>query len=196
MDLEANKTDGKVLPLTNRRIAASEWNQLVASCMAFITAAGFTPDGTDSEQFLNAFKKIAGDLELVGANTNLSNLTSEGQNRFVQLKSGVANTNVDYVIKRTAQSGGSWYELWKSGWIRQGWETPDMSPGQTVEVQLLYKMKPGYTVYFAVCGGYTAVGEANCVCTLRDSTRLRFTSGCSSNVTRISYVVEGYKADD
>ncbi len=82
MDLQANKTDGKVLPLSNRRICADEWNQLAASCMAFITAAGFTPDALDNEQLLNAFKAIAADLELVGANTNLSNLTAAGQARF------------------------------------------------------------------------------------------------------------------
>lgn len=82
MDLQANKTDGKVLPLSNRRIAADEWNQLAASCMAFITAAGLTPDALDNEQFLNAFKAIAADLELVGANTNLSNLTPTGEDHF------------------------------------------------------------------------------------------------------------------
>lgn len=82
MDLQANKTDGKVLPLSNRRIAAAEWNQLAASCMAFITAAGLTPDALDNEQLLNAFKAIAADLELVGANTNLSNLTVFGQAKF------------------------------------------------------------------------------------------------------------------
>ncbi|MBQ6409761.1 hypothetical protein IJI18_00695 [Candidatus Saccharibacteria bacterium] len=79
MDLQPNKIDGKVLPVTNRRISAAEWNQLVGSCMAFITAAGFTPDGADNQQFLNAFKAIAADLELVGANTNLSNLSAQGQ---------------------------------------------------------------------------------------------------------------------
>lgn len=82
MNLQANKTDGKVLPLSNRRISAEEWNQLAASCMAFITAAGLTPDASDNEQFLNAFKAIAADLELVGANTNLSNLTASGQAKF------------------------------------------------------------------------------------------------------------------
>ncbi len=82
MNLQANKTDGKVLPLSNRRISAEEWNQLAASCMAFITAAGLTPDALDNEQLLNAFKAIAADLELVGANTNLSNLTPSGQAKF------------------------------------------------------------------------------------------------------------------
>lgn len=82
MDLQANKTDGKVLPLSNRRISAEEWNQLVGSCMAFITEAGFTPDGADNQQFLNAFKAIAADLELVGANTALSNLSADGNLKF------------------------------------------------------------------------------------------------------------------
>lgn len=82
MNLQPNKTDGIYLPLTNTRISASEWNQLVGSCMAFIYAAGFSPDAADNEQFLNAFKKIASELELVGANTALSNLTSAGQGKF------------------------------------------------------------------------------------------------------------------
>lgn len=82
MDLQPNKSDAVLLPITNTRISASEWNQLVGSCMAFIYAAGFSPDAADNEQFLNAFKKIASELELVGANTALSNLTSEGQGKF------------------------------------------------------------------------------------------------------------------
>lgn len=101
MDLQANKTDGKVLPLSNRRISAEEWNQLAASCMAFITAAGLTPDALDNEQLLNAFKAIAADLELVGANTNLSNLTSSGQAKF-DTKAGTDLSNVTSSGKSTA----------------------------------------------------------------------------------------------
>lgn len=78
MDLQPNKIDGIIKPITNTRISASEWNQLVGSCMEFITAAGMTPDANDNEQFLNAFKAIAASLELVGANTNLSNVTNTG----------------------------------------------------------------------------------------------------------------------
>ena len=50
--------------------------------MAFIHAAGLTPDGSDYEQFLNAFKMIAASLEIVGANTNLANLTELGEEHF------------------------------------------------------------------------------------------------------------------
>ena len=110
MNLQANKTDGKVLPLSNRRISAEEWNQLAASCMAFITAAGFTPDASDNEQFLNAFKAIAADLELVGANTNLSNLTPTGQAKF-DSKAGTDLNNVTSSGKDTAT----------------GWMMPDYS---------------------------------------------------------------------
>ena len=78
MDLQPNKTDAILKPITNTRISASEWNQLVGSCMAFINEAGFTPDSTDNEQFLNAFKKIAEDLGAIGADTSLSNLTDAG----------------------------------------------------------------------------------------------------------------------
>lgn len=82
MDLTPNKIDGHDLPVTAKRISSSEWNQLVASCMAFIYAAGLTPDGSDPEQFLNAFKMIAANLELIGANTNLANLTETGEAHF------------------------------------------------------------------------------------------------------------------
>lgn len=58
MDLQANKTDGIVLPVTNKRISAGEWNQLAGSCMEVITEAGLTPDATDNKQLLNAFKAI------------------------------------------------------------------------------------------------------------------------------------------
>lgn len=85
MDLTANKIDAIELPITLTRISASEWNQLVASCMAFIQAAGLTPDAEDNEQLLNAFKIIAADLELVGANRDLSNLTQTGLERFAKL---------------------------------------------------------------------------------------------------------------
>lgn len=112
MDLQANKTDGKVLPLSNRRITADEWNQLAASCMAFITAAGLTPDALDNEQLLNAFKAIAADLELVGANTNLSNLTPTGQAKF-DSKAGTDLSNVTSSGKDTAT----------------GWMMPDYSAG-------------------------------------------------------------------
>ena len=52
--------------------------------MAFIYAAGLTPDGSDPEQFLNAFKIVAANLELIGANTNLANLTEQGEAHFAQ----------------------------------------------------------------------------------------------------------------
>ena len=58
MDLQPNKIDGIIKPITNKRISASEWNQLVGSCMEFIYEAGYTPDPNDNKQFLNAFKAI------------------------------------------------------------------------------------------------------------------------------------------
>ena len=99
MDLQPDKIDGVVKPITNTRISASEWNQLVGSCMEFITEAGFTPDPTDNAQFLNAFKAIAADLSLVGANTNLSNLTATGEAHFDNTYAKVDLSNV------TGQSG-------------------------------------------------------------------------------------------
>lgn len=82
MDLQPNKIDGIVKPITNTRISASEWNQLVGSCMAFITAAGFTPDADDNQQFLNAFIQIAQNIGAVGANVDLSNLSATGEAKF------------------------------------------------------------------------------------------------------------------
>lgn len=104
MDLQPNKTDGIHLPITNTRISASEWNQLVGSCMAFITEAGLTPDASDNEQFLNAFKAIAAGLEIVGANTNLSNLTATGEARFTTK----ANTDLGNVTNTGKSTAAEW----------------------------------------------------------------------------------------
>lgn len=82
MDLQPNKTDAIVKPITETRISASEWNQLVGSCMEFITAAGFTPDAEDNAQFLNAFIQIAQNLGAIGANVDLSNLSATGEGKF------------------------------------------------------------------------------------------------------------------
>lgn len=126
MDLQPNKIDGIVKPITNTRISASEWNQLVGSCMAFITAAGFTPDADDNQQFLNAFIQIAQDIGAVGANVDLSNLSATGENHFVQLQSGVAQADVDYVVE-SYQNGTSWYRVYKSGWCEQGGKISEAS---------------------------------------------------------------------
>lgn len=102
MDLQPNKRDVIVKPITKTRISASEWNQLVGSCMAFITEAGFTPDASDNEQFLNAFKAIAASLELVGANTNLSNLTPTGEAKFnAKVDLNLNNMNPSATAKET-----------------------------------------------------------------------------------------------
>lgn len=115
MDLQPNKIDGIFLPITNNRISASEWNQLVGSCMAFITEAGLTPDASDNKQFLNAFKAIAAGLELVGANTNLSNLTATGKARFTT-KANTDLGNVSATGKATAI----------------GWGIPDYTSGVSI----------------------------------------------------------------
>lgn len=136
MDLQPNKTDATIKPITNTRISASEWNQLVGSCMEFITAAGFTPDAEDNEQFLNAFKAIAASLELVGANTNLSNLTPTGEAHFA--KPDLSNATVPYVVSRT-HSGTSYCTIWSDGYCEQGGtiQTADSSL-TTVNLQIPY----------------------------------------------------------
>lgn len=93
MDLQPNKTDAVVKPITETRISASEWNQLVGSCMAFITAAGFTPDAEDNQQFLNAFIQIAQNLGAIGANVDLSNLSATGEGKF-DAKAGTDLSNL------------------------------------------------------------------------------------------------------
>lgn len=120
MNLLPNKRDAYPKPIVDTRISASEWNQLVGSCMAFITEAGFTPDASDNEQFLNAFKAIAASLELIGANTNLSNLTATGEAKF-DAKVNLDGSNATFPhITETYSSGTDWYRVWSDGWCEQG----------------------------------------------------------------------------
>lgn len=109
MNLNANKVDGTDLPITVNRIAASEWNQLAASCMAFIRAAGFTPDSEDNQQLLNAFIKVAEDLQAIGANVDLSNLSQTGKDYF--LRKDVSNIDMNTKLAIV------------------GWGLPNMSAG-------------------------------------------------------------------
>lgn len=99
MNLSSDKMDGRDLPITQTRVSASEWNQLVSSCMAIIHAAGLTPDSADAEQLLNAIKTIATNLELVGANTALSNLAEQGEAHFIKPDlSNINQTGQDNIV--------------------------------------------------------------------------------------------------
>lgn len=60
MDLQYNKTDSVVLPITNTRISASEYNQIAGSLMHIVNTSGLTPDGGDNTQLLNAIKSFIG----------------------------------------------------------------------------------------------------------------------------------------
>lgn len=60
MDLQYNKTDSVVLPITNTRISASEYNQIAGSLMHIVNTSGLTPDGGDNTQLLNAVKSFIG----------------------------------------------------------------------------------------------------------------------------------------
>lgn len=177
MDLQPNKIDGIFLPITNNRISASEWNQLVGSCMAFITEAGLTPDASDNEQFLNAFKTIAAGLEIVGANTNLSNLTPTGEARFTtkantdlsNLTSGLSNTicttaatttstassATPAVVVENYVNGTSWYRVWSDGWCEQGGVVSGINP--TVTLLQTYKN----TDYSILCIQQGTSGDYN-----------------------------------
>ena len=112
MDLKDNKVDSVIKPISNERIAASEWNQLAGSCMEFITEAGLTPDENDNAQFLNAFKLIAANLELVGANTNLSNLTATGEAHFANpTLTNVSHTSGYRPLIEVYHNGTEWYKV-------------------------------------------------------------------------------------
>lgn len=158
MDLQPNKIDGIVKPITNTRISASEWNQLVGSCMAFITAAGFTPDADDNQQFLNAFIQIAQDIGAIGANVDLSNLSATGENHFVQLQSGVSQADVDYVVE-SYQNGTSWYKVYKSGWCEQGGSEEFTNYSTTVSLLKTYA-DTNYTLITAPYGWANTPSEA------------------------------------
>ena len=143
MDLNDNKVDSVIKPISNERISASEWNQLAGSCMEFITEAGLTPDENDNAQFLNAFKIIAANLELVGANTNLSNLTATGEAKFAApslsnvTSAAGANLNAAGVVTvvSTWHSGTEWYRIWSDGWCEQGGQVTSTST-TTVQITL------------------------------------------------------------
>lgn len=161
MNLQPNKQDAIVLPITNTRISASEWNQLVGSCMAFITAAGLTPDAADNEQFLNAFKIIAANLELVGANTNLSNLTAKGEAHFdnkfsfKDLSNVPANILKDRIVASGFDGFGSYFFQYASGAIRQGGIIALSSGWQTIT---LFREMPN-TNYIITTGAIIPDGD-------------------------------------
>jgi len=60
MDLQYNKTDSVVLPITNTRISASEYNQIAGSLMHIVNTSGLTPDVNDNGQLLAALQKLVG----------------------------------------------------------------------------------------------------------------------------------------
>lgn len=60
MDLQYNKTDSVVLPITNTRISASEYNQIAGSLMHIVNTSGLTPDVNDNGQLLTALQKLIG----------------------------------------------------------------------------------------------------------------------------------------
>ncbi len=182
MDLTPNKIDGHDLPVTAKRISSSEWNQLVASCMAFIYAAGLTPDGSDPEQFLNAFKMIAANLELIGANTNLANLTETGEAHFAHpdlsnITPSAKLTAASWIFPNytngvsvdiptagsvwTAPSNG-WLTVAVSGPYRNGyrlyasgnvvWQAGDDINGNTKWAATIIPVAAGTQLYYDTCG--------------------------------------------
>lgn len=80
MDLDYNKVDAEVLPESNTRVSAAEYNQLAGSCMEIINASGLTPDAGDNEQLLNALKAILGPyiVETYSSGTSWYRVWSDG----------------------------------------------------------------------------------------------------------------------
>lgn len=80
MDLDYNKVDAEVLPESNTRVSAAEYNQLAGSCMEIINASGLTPDAGDNEQLLNALKAIFGPyiVETYSSGTSWYRVWSDG----------------------------------------------------------------------------------------------------------------------
>ena len=169
MDLQPNKTDGVIKPITNTRISASEWNQLVGSCMEFITEAGFTPDAEDNAQFLNAFKAIAANLELIGANTNLSNLTATGEAHFAKPSlSNVLHTSGYRPLIEVYHSGTEWYKVFAEydpstgnfvgNWCEQGGKITDTTAGAG-NVKTYFHKPYSNTNYTITLGNYSSYGS-------------------------------------
>lgn len=108
MDLQDNKSDGIILPVTNTRISASEYNQIAGSLMHIINTAGLTPDAGDNAQLLNALGPRIVETYVNG--TSWYRLYSDGwleQGGIVNANSTGVNykveflkefTNTDYVI--------------------------------------------------------------------------------------------------
>ena len=57
--------------------------------------------------------------------------------------------NIDYVVERYDDEKGNWYEVWKSGWLRQGGKTESVS-----DIKIITFLKPfssvGYSVVVSV----------------------------------------------
>lgn len=176
MDLQPNKTDGIHLPITNTRISASEWNQLVGSCMAFITEAGLTPDASDNEQFLNAFKTIAAGLGSIGANTNLSNLTATGEARFTT-KANTDLSNVSATGKATAI----------------GWGMPDYTAGISFSNNTNYAApKNGVAMCVVNLGDYNSLSDTRIYI---NNNEVFFIAGTSSGAVRNLIYIPVSKGD-
>lgn len=102
MDIAYNKTDGVVLPITNTRISASEYNQIAGSLMQIITSAGLTPDGGDNTQLLNAVKSFIGRtvIETYSNGTSWYRVYSDGwceQGGMVPYESGINTQAVTFL---------------------------------------------------------------------------------------------------
>lgn len=115
MDLQYNKTDSVVLPITNTRISASEYNQIAASLMHIINTAGLTPDSADNTQLLNALKAIGSGWAMPSsAYDNLtlgasgSTYTAPANGYFVISKNANSNTSsgdFKYIEVKNTTSG-------------------------------------------------------------------------------------------
>ena len=130
MDLQYNKTDSVVLPITNTRISASEYNQIAGSLMHIVNTSGLTPDVNDNGQLLAALKGIVGQtlVETYTSGTSWYKVWEErnpetgiligkwceqgGQsnlaNGTITFLKQFSNTNYNFALAHNALNSGHW----------------------------------------------------------------------------------------
>ena len=118
MDLQYNKTDSVVLPITNTRISASEYNQIAGSLMHIVNASGLTPDVNDNGQLLAALQKLVGTavVETYTNGTSGYRLFADGYceqwgqsnlaNGTITFLKQFSNTNYNFALAHNALNAG------------------------------------------------------------------------------------------
>lgn len=101
MDLNYDKVDQTVLPISNTRVVADEYNQIAGSLMSIISASGLTPDSADNTQLLNALKAIGSgwslpdtsNIETLTVGASGAHYTATADGYFYATGTGIAATS-------------------------------------------------------------------------------------------------------